>query len=271
MIRIREIKVTRVLSKSGIYDVDYSINPYLGCSHGCLYCYAKYITRYREVSNNWGSVVYVKVNAPRVLKKEIKRVNKGSVLLSSITDPYQKPVEERYELTRRILEVLSKSSLRVIIMTKSNLILRDFDLIMKLKSVEVGITIITLDEQLRRIIEPKASSVEERIQVLKELSGKVMTFIFAGPFIPYLSDYTIEDLLRLAREIKVNRVIVDSLNLKGNVLNDLMKVLKETKFDYLKTFSILRHPLRYSKYYTQLKRKLKRLSKRYDIPIDFAY
>ncbi len=93
---IKEIKVKSVLTKTGIPGVDYCINPYVGCSHSCRYCYATFMTRYSGHTEAWGEFVDIKVNAPEVLEKEIKRKKKGRVIISSVTDAYQ-PVEGKYQ------------------------------------------------------------------------------------------------------------------------------------------------------------------------------
>ncbi|TDA41793.1 MAG: radical SAM protein, partial [Thermoproteota archaeon] len=121
-----EVRARSILNRSAIGD--YCINPYIGCQHACVYCYADYYTKMRGYTGEWGSYLYAKVNAPELLLKEIRRKRKGVVYLSSLTDPYQ-PVEMKYRLTRRILEVLMGYGWPVIIQTKSSSIIRDMDII----------------------------------------------------------------------------------------------------------------------------------------------
>src|SRR3972149_9738911 len=101
---IREIKAKSILTKSGIPDVDYCVNPYIGCSHGCRYCYATFMKRYSGHTQEWGSFVDVKINAPEILRKQLKRAKRGRILISSVTDAYQ-PIESKYKLTRQGLEI----------------------------------------------------------------------------------------------------------------------------------------------------------------------
>src|SRR3990172_5539619 len=145
---IREIKAKSILTKSGIPGVDYCINPYVGCSHGCRYCYATFMKKYTGHTEPWGSFVDVKINAPEILQKQLKRAKRGRVLISSVTDAYQ-PIESKYKLTRQCLEILLQSQFPVDILTKSPLVLRDTDLIKKFKDIEVGITITTNEEKIR--------------------------------------------------------------------------------------------------------------------------
>jgi len=125
---IREIKVKSILTRSGIPGYYYCINPYVGCAHGCKYCYATFMKRYTGHTETWGNFVDVKTNAPEVLQRQLKRAIRGKVIISSVTDAYQ-PIEAKYKLTRQCLEVLLQHQFPTDILTKSPLVLRDMDLI----------------------------------------------------------------------------------------------------------------------------------------------
>jgi DNA repair photolyase len=148
--KIKEILAKNILSKSKVYD--YTLNPYIGCEHGCSYCYARFMKRFTGHKEDWGEFVDVKINAPELLDKEIKKKKTGRVWISGICDPYQ-PIEEKYELTRKFLEILLKHDWPVTIQTKSPLILRDIGLLKKLRKIEVCFTIATADEKIRKIFE----------------------------------------------------------------------------------------------------------------------
>ncbi len=134
---IKEIQSKSILTKSKLPDADYVVNPYTGCRFGCVYCYASFMSRYvgKDI-NDWGEFVYVKINAPELLQKEIQKLkNKGkglSILFSSVTDPYQ-GVEAKYQVTRKCLQVLVDYGFegKVSILTKSQLVTRDIDLLKK--------------------------------------------------------------------------------------------------------------------------------------------
>ncbi|MEX0567719.1 MAG: radical SAM protein, partial [Candidatus Njordarchaeota archaeon] len=118
---VREIKAKTILSKSRIYGVQYSINPYIGCTHGCVYCYARFTFIARNIrSDLWGKIIFPKINAPKLLLEEIKHRRKGTVLLSSVTDAYNN-LEKKYNLTKRIIEILKKRHWPIVILTKSDL------------------------------------------------------------------------------------------------------------------------------------------------------
>lgn len=165
---VRLISCNRALTKSGLSDVDYALNPYYGCAHGCLYCYAPDVLRCdRRMA--WGNWVEARINISRRLKKEIMEIGRGVIGLSTVTDPYQ-PAEEKLELTRACLEIISESDASLMLMTKSPLVLRDLDLIERLNSVEVCITVTTLDERISSLFEAKAPTPRTRLSILRKLS-----------------------------------------------------------------------------------------------------
>ena len=165
---IHEINARTILSKSGIPGMKYCVNPYVGCAHACRYCYATFMKRFTGHLEPWGSFVDIKMNAPELLRKQLKRAEKGTVMLSSVTDPYQ-PAESKYKITRKCLEVLALYQFPVNILTKSPLVLRDIDIISGLKDAEVGITITTDEDKIRKIFEPGTPSISDRINKLKKI------------------------------------------------------------------------------------------------------
>jgi DNA repair photolyase len=203
---IREIDVRTVLSKSGIPGVDYCINPYVGCFNGCRYCYATFMKRYTGHREAWGSFVDVKVNGPEVLHRQIRRAHKGTVMISSVTDPYQ-PMEENYRLTRRCLEILLQHQFPVHILTKSPLVLRDMDLIKQFNKIEVGVTVTTDDETIKRIFEPQAPSIDTRIHTLKTLcENGINTYAFIGPLLPMNPEALSERINPYVQSVLIDRM-----------------------------------------------------------------
>jgi DNA repair photolyase len=224
---VREIECVSLLNRSGIPSVDYGINPYTGCEHGCVYCYSDFMRRFRRHREEWGEFVDVKVNAPGVLRRQLSRSKPGLVSLSTVTDPYQ-PLERRYELTRACLQELIKSQFPVSILTKSALVLRDLDLLAKLDNVDVGLTITTLAEGLREVFEPRAPSVSNRLHALRELSSAgIQTWVFFGPVLPLFSDDpgTIGEMLATFQQCGAQSVLVDRINLYPVVWRKLKAVV----------------------------------------------
>ncbi len=149
----------------------------------------------------------VKINAPEILQRQLKRARMGRVMISSVTDAYQ-PIESKYKLTRQCLEALLQCQFPVDILTKSPLVLRDTDLIKKFKDIEVGITITTNDEKMQKIFEPNAPSIIARIRTLKTLhDSRIKTYAFIGPVLPMNPEALSEKI-----NPHVDSIIIDRMN-----------------------------------------------------------
>ncbi|KUK55287.1 MAG: Radical SAM domain protein [Atribacteria bacterium 34_128] len=204
MIVIKEIQAKSILSKSKVYE--YVINPYLGCQHGCFYCYACFMKKYSGHREPWGQFVDVKVNAPELLKKEIARKKPGEIWISGVCDPYQ-PQEAKYKLTRQCLEILAEKNWPVIVQTKSPLVLRDIDILKKGGNFQVGFSIATADEAIRKLFEPDAPSINERIAALEKLHQTgIKTYTMIAPLLPGA-----EGLAEILAG-KVDYIIIDRMN-----------------------------------------------------------
>jgi len=202
--KIKEIQAKNILSKSKVYD--WTINPYVGCQHGCIYCYAKFMKRFSGHKENWGEFVDVKMNAPELLSQEIKKKKKGRVWVSGVCDPYQ-PLEKKYELTKKCLEILQRNNWPVTIQTKSPLVLRDLELLKKFQEIEVGFTITTDDEEIRKIFELRTAPINERIKTLDKLHQEgIKTYAMIAPLLPKA-----EGLVPKLKG-KVDYVIIDKMN-----------------------------------------------------------
>jgi DNA repair photolyase len=180
---VKEIEAKTILSKSQIYD--YALNAYVGCQHQCLYCYAKFMKRFTGHPEPWGAFVDVKINAPELLAREVKKKHKGRVWISGVCDAYQ-PLEKKYLLTRRCLEILVEQGWPVTIQTKSPLVLRDSAVLQRSADAEVGFTITTADEKVRRIFEPGAPPIAKRVETLGILHAEgIRTFVMIAPLLPH--------------------------------------------------------------------------------------
>ncbi|MBY9003136.1 MAG: radical SAM protein [Candidatus Lokiarchaeota archaeon] len=185
-VEIREAK--SIITKSNIPSIDYVINPYTGCQHGCIYCYAEFMIRFTgHKGEKWGQFLDIKDYDFRKIKPSI--YDGKSILLSSVTDPYL-PLEKKYQNTKKILENLVGTNANIQILTKSKLVTRDIDLFKKFKNLKVGISINTLDDEFARIIEPAASKPSERLQAIEQISKEnIETFVFISPFFPEITDF----------------------------------------------------------------------------------
>jgi DNA repair photolyase len=208
---VKEVRASSILNKSKIYD--YCLNPYTGCQFSCRYCYARlFIRRFSGHKEPWGEFVDVKGNAPELLKKQLIRARKGKVWVSSVTDSYQ-PLEKKYGLTRKCLEELAKSQFPVIIQTKSELVLRDLDLIQEFEDIEVGFTITTDDEEVAKFFEPHASPVKQRLMALEKIHAQgIRTFAFIGPILPGNPEKLIASL-----EGKTDNILIDRMNYMDSI------------------------------------------------------
>jgi len=264
----KEVECKSVLNRSAL--ADYCINPYIGCQHACKYCYAEsYTRRFSRHTEAWGDFVDVKINAPNVLAREVKRKPKGTVYLSSLTDPYQ-PLERRHELTRKLLEILLQHQFPISIQTKSALVIRDLDLIRKFHECEVGFTITTLNDDVRKSFEPASSSVEEKLRAIKELKQNgINTFVFFGPVLPYLSDQNFEQYFHQIASAGVDYVYVDKLNLKPGLWVNLERfLLKDFPQLHEKWKDIL---LGKNDYYEKLKAQIGGICKKLELECRFCF
>jgi len=232
-----EIYVKNALVRSRLENTDYALNPYIGCEHRCIYCYAPYVLH--MPLEEWNRVVYVKRNIPTVLDRELKK-KEGLITIGTVTDAYQ-PAEKKYELTRKCLEVLKKHGRKISILTKSSLVLRDKD-ILKDMNAEIGVTITTLDDEIRKRIEPYSASIDERLSVLENFSDTNKIYAFIGPIFPDLLIPQLKELMEILEKIGVSYVIFDKFRMKKGmtefVKNQDWWVLKREIYKIAKNFSI---------------------------------
>jgi DNA repair photolyase len=201
---VKEILAKTILSKSKIYP--YVVNPYTGCQHGCSYCYARFMKRVTGHTEPWGEFVDVKVNAAELLRQEITKKKRERVWVSGVCDPYQ-PLEEKYRLTRQCLEILARNTWPVIIQTRSPLVLRDIDILKEARDFEVGFSVTTADDTIRKLFEPGAPPINDRIQALDELhKAGIRTYAMVAPVLPGA-----EGLAALLKG-KVDYVLIDRMN-----------------------------------------------------------
>lgn len=193
-----------IISKNDSPDIPFerSINPFRGCEHGCIYCFARPTHSYMGLSAgiDFETNLYAKPNAAKLLEKELAKKNykPSTIALGTNTDPYQ-PIEKQWRITREILETLEATEHPVTIVTKSSLVLRDKKLLARMASkglAKVAISVTTLDRKLARTMEPRASTPGLRLKTLKELSqAGIPVSVMVAPVIPALNDHEIERIL----------------------------------------------------------------------------
>ncbi|MBI5127024.1 radical SAM protein [Candidatus Roizmanbacteria bacterium] len=264
----KEIEAKTILNPCGIPGIDYVINPYIGCRFACKYCYASFMGRFvKKTIYDWGEYVYAKVNAPELLKKEIRKLkNKGrgkEIFLSSVTDPYQE-TEGKYKLTRQCLEILADYGFEgvVSILTKSNRVTRDIDVFKKLKNIVVGLTVTSTSDKISRYFEKYAPPVSARLKALKILNDNgIKTYAFIGPLLPHFVVQTeeLEKLFKSLSETGTEDLFIEHLNLAKYIRNRLLVEMKDVDKKVLETF----YSSQSENYREELERKIKKLIKKY--------
>lgn len=208
MINIVTTPVKTYLSKSKIAGFDYVINPYIGCPHKCVYCYAEYMRKFTGHSEEWGDFLDIKRCDIPLKPAKLFRTR---VMLSSVTDPYN-PYEKQCELTRNILKQLLYCQARVYILTKSDLVLRDLDIFKQMKDIEVAFSFSSAEDAFRQKAEPMAGSVANKINALKTLhENGIKTAVMIAPLFPYLTDW--KKIIRLTKPY-TSYYGFDSLNMR---------------------------------------------------------
>lgn len=218
-----EIEAKTLIQKSKTPSNDYVINPYTGCVLGCAYCFASFAGRqFGRSVKEWGDYLYVKKNAVELAREELARMpelkRRGTMLLSSVTDPYQGH-ETKYRLTRGILRELTGIGYPglVRILTKSPIVTRDIDLLTSLPRAEVGMTVTTADDKVSRRLEVRAPLASRRLRTLAELrEAGIPAFAFVGPLLPHFAarPELLDHLFGQLADAGVTEVFMEHVNLK---------------------------------------------------------
>ncbi len=234
--------------------------------HNCAYCYAPNVLRIPR--DQWGNHLEVKTNIPLILKKELQTKKPGVVGISTVTDPYQ-PLEQRYAITRSCLEELVNHDFPAHIQTKSALVTRDIDLLSRFSDAQVMMSIGTLCDQEREILEPCTSSIPERLNALKMLSeAGVKTAIFFGPIYPTITLDGISSILDCFQDCGVTELWIDRLNLKPGIWENISKKLSKN----LEMYQIFFHNTFENKnYYQDIRKEVHQRGKERNIQIIDAF
>ena len=227
---INEIEAKHILTKSRLPGLGYCINPYVGCQHACVYCYARFMKRFTNHEEPWGTFVDAKVNAAALFEKDFTKTKPGEgAFFGSVTDCYQ-PLEARYKLTRSILQQIAdhpEREFRPSILTKSDLVLRDADLLKRIPGASVGFSIALTNEKSRRLFEPCGSPISQRIAALQELHEEgIPTYAFVGPILPGITDLP---TIFASLEGIVDEVYGETLNMYCGNMPEIFRAV--TSFD----------------------------------------
>lgn len=217
---IREIEVKNIITKSNLPVCKYSVNPYVGCTHGCQYCYASFMKRFTGHAEPWGTFLDIKIWSEI---KNPKKYTGKELFIGSVTDPYL-PQEEQYRRTRTLLEQLKGSGAKISIATKSDLILRDLDLIQTFPEARVSWSVNTLDESFKNDMD-NAVSIERRIAAMEAFHrAGVRTTCFVSPIFPGITDVKV--IIDRVKE-QCNLIWLENLNLRVSYKSVIMDYIRE--------------------------------------------
>ena len=225
----KEIDSKDLITKSNLPASDYVINPYVGCPHACKYCYARFMKRFTGHTEEWGDFIDIKRCAKPI---NVKKLYHKSVFLSSVTDCYN-PFEAKYQITRDVLKQLTQADCQITISTKSDLILRDIDVLKELKNLIVAVSVNTLDNGFQSDMD-HAGSITRRIAALQELRKQgIYTVLFLSPIFPDITDF--KEILEATAEF-VCEYWFENLNLRGNYKQEILQYIAEKYPQYLNDY-----------------------------------
>jgi DNA repair photolyase len=230
-LHVEEIQCKTILNHSKMGFAEYTLNAYLGCAFGCSYCYVPImrLKRGQEDEMPWGGWVQVKVNAPDVLRRQMLNLPmEARIAIGTATDSWQ-PLEKKYGIARKILQELSYYENPVHVLTRSPLLIRDIDILVKIPNLSLGVSLPTFDERARRVFEPFAPAIPGRVHLIRSLveAGLSVT-LFWCPILYGVMDNpeAVQDYLRRASELGIARVFCGTLNHAEYLAKPHMKLLR---------------------------------------------
>ncbi|MDR0521736.1 MAG: radical SAM protein [Planctomycetaceae bacterium] len=266
---IKEITPKHIITQSKLPGIEYCVNPYTGCSHACVYCYARFMKRFSNHNEDWGTFVDIKINAAETCAADIRKIKPNTTLMfGTVTDCYQ-PLESKYRLTRSILEqiaALPEKPFHVSLLTKSDLILRDIDLLEKIPSVSVGFSVAWHDEQARKIFDPHCPPIHRRMAALTTLrNAGVSVFAFIGPILPGITD--LPEIFRMLNG-SVSTIHGETLNLSCGNLQNVLHAVHQYNPALRTSFE---KNIRDAQYWTSVQREFLKLAGTYGMTIEGFY
>jgi DNA repair photolyase len=248
--------INKITSKDNLFGGDYTVDPYQNCEYGCSYC-----------DSSFDKTIYIKNNAPKIFEKEIKQIKNGTIIIGSVHDPYQK-AEEKHELTKQILKIIKEHELSCHILTKSNLVLRDIDLISQIKESRVTVSITSQRPEIYQVFEKNVPKPDVRFKTIETLANHgINTGLALIPVLPYLIEPELEEIIKKAKQYKAGYLLYKHLELKGDQKNIFMDVLKKYYRNFINRYIELYAESYEPKvdYVKGLSTKLKILCKRHEL------
>ena len=255
---IRDVETKNIMTKSNLPVGGYSVNPYVGCTHGCKYCYASFMKRFTGHTEPWGTFLDIK-HWPTI--KNPKKYKDQRVVIGSVTDGYL-PQEKQVRNTRRILEQLKSSGAEILICTKSDLVLRDIDLLKEMGKVTVSWSINTLDEKFQADMD-QAASISHRLEAMKQVyEAGIRTVCFISPVFPGITDF--EKIFERVKD-QCDLVWLENLNLRGGFKQEILDYIQKCYPHLIPLYDeIYRKGDR--SYFRSLENQAAQIAKKYDCP-----
>ena len=251
-----EFLINRITSIDEIFKGNYTIDPYQNCEFGCIYC-----------DSSQMSTIIIKKNAPEILKKEIKKIKKGNIIVGSVHDPYQK-IEKEQKITRKLLEIILKNNFSCTILTKSDLILRDTDIISQINNCSVVLSICSLKKDISSYFEKNVPLPEIRLKIIQNLKEYgIRAGIAIIPFLPFITMKELENIFKDAKRHNSDFILYKALELKGDQKDLFLKKLKEFDPKYEKKYKYLFKDsfLPNQEYLNMIQCEMEKFSKKYKI------
>ena len=258
-ILIRNIETKNIMTKSALPVGGYSVNPYVGCTHGCKYCYASFMKRFTGHTEPWGTFLDVK-HWPVI--KNSQKYQGLRVVIGSVTDGYL-PQEEQFCNTRRLLEQLKDSGAEILICTKSDLVLRDIDLLKGMEKVTVSWSINTLDEDFKSDMD-NAVSIKRRLDAMKQIyDAGIRTVCFIAPVFPGITDF--EAIFHRTKN-QCDLVWLENLNLRGAFKKEILDYIQKKYTNLYPLYDTIYNKGNRS-YFHALEEKAEELAKKIQLPL----
>jgi DNA repair photolyase len=248
--------INKITTKDKLFGGNYTIDPYQNCEFGCTYC-----------DSSLEKTVYIKKNAPDIFEKDLKNIKKGTIIVGSVHDPYQK-IEKKELITRKILEIIKKYNFSCHILTKSDLVLRDADIISEIKDSRVTISISSIKNDVTKYFENNVPSPETRLKTIKKLIDiDIKTGIAIIPILPFIVDNELEDIIKNAKKHNAQYILYKHLELKGDQKNCFLMKLKEFQPDLISKYENMykEYYLPDKKYIDEFKVKIGKICEKYGI------
>jgi DNA repair photolyase len=228
----KEIKVNSLLKKITTKDIlfngNYIIDPYQNCEFGCSYC-----------DSSIDNMIYVKINAIDIFKKEIEKIPKSIIIIGSVNDSYQN-AEKEFKITRNLLKIIKQKNFSCHILTKSNLVLRDIDILSKIKNCNITVSIISTKSKISKIFEKNVDSTKNRLQTVKKLTDEgIKTGLAIMPVLPYIVEDEFKNIIKSAKKYNAQYIINKPLELKGDQRALFFGILKNYKNDLVDKYENL--------------------------------